>query len=276
MFYNAAMKAQRMEEVMMKSLIVTAIAAVMLSAVSSTRASVCEIVNGSFEDDGLIDNITVKEPNGWDVNMPADKFSGYIHRDWTTTGNYNLTFSSNWTTFAAGDMATVSQEVDLTDVNEVIFDIKLETDWLAWDPSKCIAVLLIDDDIVWDSNSAGLVVSGAYPGQAYEVDNKYRDGNLHKLSLGIRLNTAGKIYQSYITHWDSIRCTVVCGGSGLLAGDFNCDCCVTFADFAMLANHWLEQNPPWLYDLVENGIVDMHDLGVFVDSWLDCSYIEGP
>jgi hypothetical protein len=44
----------------------------------------------------------------------------------------------------------------------------------------------------------------------------------------------------------------------------------------MLANHWLEQNPPWLYDLVENGIVDMNDLGVFVDNWLDCSYIEGP
>jgi hypothetical protein len=262
-----------MEEVMTRSQIVAGVVMVMLLAANYIQAEVCRIVNGSFEYDGLIDDITKKEPNGWDVNMATDKFSGYIHRDWTTTGNYNLTFSSNWTTFAAGDMATVSQEVDLTEVNEVIFDIKLETDWLAWDPSKCTAVVMIDDDVVWDSTHLEPNEAGD-PNQTYAVENKYRDGNLHKLSLGMRINTTGKIYQSYITHWDSIKCTLYCGGGGLLPADFDRNCYVDANDLKLIAELWLETIEPNdkcnLFhgdDSAGSGFINFPDFANFADLW---------
>ena len=260
---------------MMKVLIVTALAAVTLLAAGSTRASVCEIVNGSFEYDGLIDDITKEEPNGWDVNMSADKFNGYIHRDWLTNGNYNLTLSSEWKTFAQGEMAIVSQRaaLDLTDVNEIIFDIKLKTDWLTWDPKVCTAVVLVDNDVVWDSNNLEPNEAG-YRNQTYAVEDKYRDGRPHILSLGIRINLGGEQYQSYITQWDFIRCTVYCGGGGILVGDFNRDCYVDANDLKLLAELWLDEVEPNdkcnLFhgdDSRGDGFINFPDFANFAEIW---------
>lgn len=232
----------------------------------------CQIVNNSFEDPGWINNIAVKEPNGWDVNMPTGKFKGYVHSEWPTDGSYNLTLYSEWfVAFNANDKATVSQQVDLTDIDKIIFDLKLATGgYTAWDPNKVSAVVLIDNDAVWESNSVGSDVRGEYFDQTYIVDGKYRDG-MHTLSFGIRVNvTTSGLWERYITHWDFIECTFGCGEESL-PEDFSGDGCVNFIDFAMLAGYWLEQNPPSQYDLAENGIVDANDLGAFVDKWLDCS-----
>ena len=38
---------------------------IMLVMAQLTQAGVSSIVNGSFEDDGYISDITVKQPNGW-------------------------------------------------------------------------------------------------------------------------------------------------------------------------------------------------------------------
>lgn len=245
-----------------------------------TPAGVCEIVNGSFEDDGPISDITAYEPNGWsDVNLPAGLFYGYVGMDWPTDGYYNLTIYSQWfETFEVNDIATVSQEVCLTDVNEIVFDVKLEKYWTdRWDPNKCTAVLLVDDAVVWESNSVGPDVRGDYYNQFYTVEDKYKDANSHKLSLGLRVNIAEELDDFYITQWDSIEFDPPCGGFDFLAADFNQDCYVNFADFAEFAQYWLKTVPPYIYDLFEDedNVINELDLMVFADSWLASSYDEG-
>ena len=89
---------------MMRNLIAIGAMMLMLSAAGLAQAGVCQIVNGSFEDDGTIDDIAVQEPNGWDVNVPSGKFTGKTDASWSTDGNFSLVFSSQWfTAFAAGD-----------------------------------------------------------------------------------------------------------------------------------------------------------------------------
>jgi hypothetical protein len=216
---------------------------VVLLAVNSAQAKVCQIVNGSFEDDAWISNIAVKDPNGWTANVPADKFRGYVSSDWRTDGSYNLTlYSEFWQTFAPGDMATASQQLYLADVNEIRFDLKLDTyAFSPWDPNKCTAVVLIDDEVAWESNTTRADVRGEYRDQAITIGEKYKAPGLHKLSLGIRVNVAEQLWDRYITHWDSIECTVYCGGGGLLPGDFNRDCYVDVNDLKLVAEIWLAE-----------------------------------
>ena len=88
-----------------------------------------QIVNGSFEDDGRIDSIARTDPNGWNAAVPgeANQFTGYVGTDWATEGMYNLTICSGYAFFDPCDMAIVSQPVVLTDVNEIFFDVRLQS-----------------------------------------------------------------------------------------------------------------------------------------------------
>ncbi len=267
---------------------VVGVAIVMLLAANQVRAEECGIVNGSFEDDTWITDITVEgeEPNGWDVNVPAGKFGGYVKQDWPTDGAFNLTlYSQQWKTFDVNDMTTVSQQVNLTGIDEVIFDVNLVTypEIRLWDPDKCTAVVLIDGSVVWESNSVGTDVRGEYFDQAYTVEGKYKDSQPHLLSFGIRVDVAEKLNTSYITHWDYIECAVYCGGGGLLAGDFNRDCFVDANDLKSLAEVWLgtvEPNDKYnLFhgdDSPDYGTINFLDFAIFADTWLGSSYIENP
>ena len=66
----------------MRNLIAIWTMMLMLFAAGWANADVCEIVNGSFKDDGLIDDITAHEPNGWEPNVPSGKFTGSIDASW--------------------------------------------------------------------------------------------------------------------------------------------------------------------------------------------------
>jgi hypothetical protein len=60
---------------------------------------------------------------------------------------------------------------------------------------------------------------------------------------------------------------------GFLQGDSDIDCDVDFADYAVLAVHWLNQNcteTDWCdrADIDQSGEVDIFDLAVFADNWL--------
>ncbi len=241
----------------------------------------CNIVNGSFEDDGYIADIIVTEPNEWDVNVPADKFAGYVFRDWVTEGLYNLTIHSWRATFEPGDVAKVSQQMELSDVNEIIFDLRLDTDRLPWDPNVFKAVLLIDSDVVWDSNSASSDIRGEYLNLRYEVGDKYRAPGLHELSLGLKSDAGGMLWERYYTNWDFIRCTLYCGGGSLLTGDFNHDCFVDVNDLQLMADFWLAEVEPYsrynlsgIDDGDPNGIVNVFDYAIFADDWLGSSLVQ--
>jgi hypothetical protein len=254
---------------MMKKLAVIGIMIVVLFAANRVQAQSCQIINGSFEDPGWIPDITVQEPNGWDVNIPAGKFGGYVDNDWVTDANWNLTLYTQWVKLDANNTAIVSQELDLTDANEIIFDLKMELlSGAQWDPNKVCAVVLIDGEVAWDSNNLS---SGEYYDRVYTVEDKYRDETLHTVSFGMRVKVSEKLWQTYITYWDYIEC--VC--FECLPEDFNRDGFVNFLDFAMLANYWGEAAPAE-YDLVVDGTIDEYDLDVFVEYWLKRSCIEEP
>lgn len=270
---------------MMRNFIVVVVIMLMLLAAGWANADVCQIVNGNFEDDGTIDDITAQEPNGWDPNVPSGKFTGSIDASWSTDGRFSLFLSSIWfKAFDANDAAIVSQDVILDDVNEIMFDLKLDTySGLGWDPNVATVVVIIDDEIVWEPNSARADIRGDYIGQSYAVEEKYRDGNPHKLSLGLRINIATQsgFFEFYRVRWDSINCIVYCDGGGLLAGDFNRDCLVDANDLQQVADAWLlEVESTDKYNLFRDddlagiGTINFYDLAILADNWLLTSYME--
>ena len=258
-----------MEVVMMKKITVIGIAIIVLLVANQARAEGCEIVNGSFEEDEReIDPINEEnEPNGWDVNISPDKFYGFVGDDWATDPNHSLTLrTETWVPYEIGDMATVSQEVNLMDANQIFFDVKLVD---IWDPNIFSAVMLIESDgvfdVVWDSNWAAPDSNNEYIDATYTVEEKYRIGGPYKLHIGIKVNLSGMFFEDfYHTKWDFIECERF----ECLAADFNHDGRVNFLDFAMLANYWGDESAPAEYDLYEDGTIDLKDLGVFVEDWL--------
>ena len=259
----------------MRTLRIAAIV-VLLSAGHDLGAEECGLVNGSFEADGFISDIRVKDPNGWDVNVPAGKFPGYITDTWPTDGDYNLKLVASWfVTFVAGEEATVSQEVLLDAVDEIIFDLKLETQpSTLWDPNVCTAVALIDDDVVWESDFGQPDIRGEYPDQAFAIDDQYRDGQFHRLALGLRMNAGGMFYEQYISHWDAVECTLRSDDAGPLPGDFNADGFVQADDLMLMTAMWLfdvpaddEYNLSGVDDVDSNGIVNFYDFAVFGNNW---------
>ncbi len=230
------------------------------------------IVNGSFEHDGLIGDIKTVPPYGWDVNISLpSRFGGNVG-NWHTHGNYSLRlYTSSYQNFTAGENAIVSQQVDLTDANQLIFDINLcgyRMGSVPWDGNKVTAFIGIDSNNVWESNISD---NGVY----YDINVPIGDySGIHTLSLGIRVGVSQYISPSYGALWDFVKFDAFCGGFGHFDSDLNRDCYINFADFGILANSWLKDNllPQDDYlDLERDGKVDLFDLAVLVDEWLLCS-----
>jgi hypothetical protein len=239
------------------------------------------IRNGSFESDGVIEDIAVEAPENWcDVDIPADKFKGWVDTDWSThgySGDYNsLTLSSAINkTLVEGDMAKVSQEVYLEDVNQIIFDLKLgRVGGSGWAPDSHAVVVQIDGNDIWDSNDLGPDAEGEYFDIAVDVNEIYRDSNSHTLTLGMRIKIGGKYYYEYAVRWDFLKFDTHCGGFGYLPGDFNYDCFIDNNDLMLFTDVWLSDNPAWKYDLAEDGVIDFRDFAMLGAGWLDSSYWE--
>jgi len=254
----------------------------------------CVLDNNSFEADGPISNLSKQAPTGWtDVNMPVDingmdLFGGWVAAgQWPTEGNYNLTVYSLQTTFNINDKAWVAQDVYLTDVNTIWFDLRLSTQpsYQPWDPNICTVALEIDNMPVWESPNDKVYVNGPwqYRNRMYSVDPMYQNNILHKLALVLRINVAGPRSLFYIADWDNIRFNSACGGEGFPTGDFNHDCVVDFLDYAVLAGEWLDEtdpcNPNERCDLdpsiyIESyGVINFCDFAVYAEDW-DCNMTE--
>ena len=266
---------------MMRSVLQSVFAALLLVAAGPMGVAVGEIVNGSFEDDGYIAAVNETDPNGWHADVSIDKFAGYVYTDWATDGMYNLTLHSLlWTTFAAGDTATVSQDLDLSSADEIVFDLKLDSDRSAWDPNVCSAVVLIDGDVVWTSDGQVTEGTAELIDQRCPVAPRYRTAGPHTLSLGLRMNADGMFWERYYTDWDRVDVTLLCGGGGLLPGDFNADCVVDANDLTWMGVMWLADvaadSPYNLLD--EDGEADAtvngFDFAVFGANWLHSSLVQ--
>ena len=264
----------RTERAVMKTAKVFAAVMVMLLMAQRTQAGVCLIMNGSFENDGIINDITVEAPRRWcDVNVPSDKFGGWVDSYWQTHGDYSLSMYSKYPTFTEGDMATVSQQVYLADVEQIIFDLRLGTAaGYTWDPDKRSALVLIDGNVVWDSDDLVPNVSGEYLNQIVDVDEIYKDANSHTLSLAMRVDVTGpEWYFQYLAQWDFVKFDTYCGGFGYLPEDLNLDCYVDMLDLKLLSEQWLAEELNLEYDLFadEELIINLPDFATFAFYWQD-------
>jgi hypothetical protein len=256
---------------------------IMLMWANTIRADANGLVNGSFEADGYIDNITddITDPNtltGWDVNVPAEQFDGWVGDYWVTDGDWSLTLHSKAEAFEVGDIAYVWQDVYLSDVNQIFFDVHLDTSGENWNPALRSAVVMIDDTVVWESPKTGTNIRGEYLNRVINVS--YEDRFLHRFAIGIRADVnEPQTSIEYYTDWDNIGFDLSCGGNGFLDGDFNRDCRVDMNDLSMLADVWLEEvaidsiyNLSSAGDDEETGIVNFADFAVFADYWLENSF----
>jgi len=60
---------------MMRSVLQRVFVALLFVAAGPAGVAVCEIVNGSFEDDGYIADVNETDPNGWRADV-SERFSG--------------------------------------------------------------------------------------------------------------------------------------------------------------------------------------------------------
>jgi hypothetical protein len=257
--------------VMKKTTVIVAVM-IMVLAGNITQAGVSLIMNGSFESDGIINDITAQAPRRWcDVNLPAGQFGGKVETIWKTYGDYSLSLYSVYGMFNAGDMATISQEVYLTDVSQIIFDLRLGTyAGYPWDPVKRSALLLIDGDVVWDSSDWTPDASGEYRNQMADVNEIYKDAYLHTISLAVRANVTGMEYAfNYLAQWDFVKFDAYCGGFGYLPQDLNRDCYVDELDLKVLTEQWLAEELNQEYDLFrdDEDIINFPDFAAFASYW---------
>ena len=223
------------------------------------------ITNGSFETDGL---------TSWDVDIP-DNFRIYVDDDWSTHGANSLRTSSViYDYYDAGDAAYISQQVDLTGVNELIFDVNLssyDTGPGPWDGTKVTAFVSIDAPQNYRLTTAS-DADGAY----YDVNaplDSYT--GIHTLYFGMKVGVTGMLMESYNVQLDFVKLDAFCGGFGHFVSDLNRDCYVDFADLKIMADNWLRDDliPADDYlDLAPDGYIDLFDFVVFADEWMQCTY----
>jgi hypothetical protein len=270
-----------MVKVMAKQIMAIGVVMVMLLTGNLAWSEDCGIVNPSFEDDGAID-LAVDDPNGWTVDLMGGGFGGYIYTNWHVgDGHYSLSLHSiRRVRYYPGDVAKVSmaEPISLTGIRQINFNLKLDSNYSSqWNPDTYTAIVMVDEDVVWDSNIAGLNALGEYLNQAYVVEGKYKDDDLHTLSLGMRMNAEKYDYldEIYIVRWDVIDCNLYCGGAAPLEGDINQDCCVDGSDLKLLAEVWLGEaielnDPANLYhddDLTNFATIDFRDFAVYAGEW---------
>ena len=236
-----------------------------------SMAGVSIVKNGSFENDGYIGHVTqATRPEHWcDVSYDGIKFDAYVNSSWKTHGSYSLTLYNIYNvTFQAGDSATVAQSVLFSNARQISFDLELTTDWpeyIDWgDYNLFRAVLTVDGNDIWDSNETGIFENGQYH---IEVNDLNISDGVHILAVGIRANTtvSTPYYFSNIARWDFIKFDTVCGGAGFLPADLTRDCVVDINDLKVFADGWLDPNGP---DLTGDAAVDFVDFAVFAGSWM--------
>src|SRR4030042_1018361 len=262
----------RTKRTVMKTAKVFSVLMVMFLMAQQTQAGVSLVMNGSFENDGIVNDIAVEAPRRWcDVNVPSGKFGGWIGAGWNTHGNYSLSLYSEYASFTAGEMATVSQQVYLADVKQIIFDLRLGTvAGYAWDPAKRSALVLIDGNVVWDSDSLIPNISGEYLNQIVDVDEIYKNTSPHTLSLAMRVDVAGtEWFFRFLAQWDFVKFDTYCGGFGYLPEDLNLDFYVDLLDLKLLAEQWLDEELNVEFDLFrdDEDILNFSDFAAFASYW---------
>ena len=232
-----------------------------------------ELTNPSFEDnDDNIDDITSGELIGWDVNMSAG-FGGKVRSIWVTDANYSLEiYAEPYFNFVDDTFAYIEQSIS-SDVEQVMFDLKMEATVFsipqAWNTVKNIVFVLVNDELVWESNGLG---AGEFIDLNAVLTSVTEPNNLKigYLVLGGGDNDG----VSYSAFFDNFRLITSgpCGGNNYLYTDLDFSCYVDMNDFALLANYWLYDDfPRHVCDIYEDGIINMLDYAELAADYGKCS-----
>lgn len=264
----------------MKKITVFAVMIFILTDCSQGRAGVSVIFNGGFEKNGQINNIVLKSPRRWpDVNVPADKFSGWVSDEWASADTYSLSLSSNTEELNQYDEAEISQQVYMADAKKIIFDLKLSSAWsfFPWDADLRTALVKLNGQTIWDSNGLQLDGNDEYDGQIQiDIEGLIEptDTNSYPLSLVLRVNQDGEAYTEYFARWDSVRLDSYNEGTGRPDGDIYADYAVDINDLDLFAGQWLAAEPNDRYDLYpdDSNCVNFCDFAVLADNWMIFNY----
>ncbi len=232
------------------------------------------IVNPSFEDDGDIFSVAFfGAPTGWTESLPGN-YDAKVSTDWSTNGIYSLSIFAKARTYYSFSQAAMSQDVNFTDHNNLVFDFKAiaikTADTNDWDNTKFRAFVDINGVTVWES-----------PNDVNVIENQIIDvsgySGIANLSLGIKVLSLYEAFEySYNTIWDNIRLTndtvfLPCGGNGYLDTDLNYDCYVDFNDMKIILDNWLNDDfdgmPPYgqLINIDGSGLVNFMDYSMVAD-----------
>jgi len=253
-----------------------AVLAVSMICCGISRGAVSIVKNGSFENDGIIGVVAQDaRPEHWcDAGFDESKFLAFVWDDWSTHGDYSLTFGTRYNAaFQAGDTAVISQSVFAENVHQISFDLALSTEWpdINWDSSLFSAIVTVDDEVIWDSNQPGISENGVYH---IEVNNLNFSSGLHILAFGIKSNTAAEpYYYSYYAKWDSVMFDTFCNSTGPQPADFDVNGIVDIYDLQVLADGWLNPEGP---DLTGDGNVNFSDFASLAGVWMSTEQAELP
>ncbi len=230
------------------------------------------IRNGSFERDGAISDISTFAPRyWWDVNLPdTENFGSKVTDGWSTCGDHSLLlYSDLFAACGAGEMAFVSQDVLMDEVQELTFDVRLVSSFGGWNADVRTALVLLDDQVIWNSDEFTPDANDELRDMQVLLD--VNDGNMHTLSLAMvsDIDEESPDFVEYRVYWDFVKFNLYCDGMGYLREDIDHDCDVDFDDFALLAQHWLTPDAAYRYDLYEDSEVDVFDLNKLADHWLN-------
>jgi hypothetical protein len=180
-------------KVILKALVIT-----VLLVLCFADKSVGVIVNPGFEfeHDGLMPNgVSTSFTSSW--GMPDDwswSNSGSVNAhgttSWSSEGDWSLYVFISSASHSPGDYIEFNQSVDLTDVTEIIFDVRLEGG------EYSNSYFAIDSEKLWLSNEAGTL----------EVTLNTSDfSGVHEIKLGVEVFQSFDSTADGWTYFDNLR-----------------------------------------------------------------------
>jgi len=173
----------------------------LLAFVLWPAVSAADFQNGSFEQSYTVTPYPDSVPQYWRLaNLDYTMFGSQVTYVWKTESSRSAgLFSRYGRSFAAGSRRGIYQQVDLTGMAAIAFDVRLaaygSTTFTTFDNFE--AALLVDEVPLWRQSA-----DGTYLNQRADVRGL---SGLHRVELRITAKTGGQFNAAYWAQWDNLR-----------------------------------------------------------------------
>lgn len=202
--------------------------------------AVAEITNPGFEEGSWESDWTFAAEGQMSYNRASQGLNG--------GGIYHLQlFSIYQQTVYSGNYVTASQDINLTNVDTLKFDARLDGPF-GWATDIAIAEVLIGDDVVWSSHLGGDYFNTSVPVTGYS--------GLHTLSLRNRVYLTKHVANVQIANFDNFRLEVAVS-PGDVDGNGTVDLMDTIAALQVLAGMVPVNGAVAIADINNDGIIGL-------------------